>query len=133
MARTYKSGVWLPHNRFPCNPQRQHELRLAGTLGLKGDIDEARAALTESIKIRPEIISLARWREYSPWMTNPEHWALRENAECRSAPRRYARRMTATRGLGRDPRRGRGGVLNPLRRATAVAAPSTDPDRPVSG
>jgi adenylate cyclase len=51
---------------------------LAGALGLKGDIDEARTALAEGIKLKPELNSLAHWRTYRPWETNPPHWALRE-------------------------------------------------------
>jgi TolB-like protein/Flp pilus assembly protein TadD len=50
---------------------------LAAALGLKGDLDEARAALAEAIKLRPEFSSLARWRAYMTW-GSPEYWALRE-------------------------------------------------------
>ncbi|HEV8030231.1 MAG TPA: adenylate/guanylate cyclase domain-containing protein [Stellaceae bacterium] len=53
-------------------------LWLAGALGLKGDLDEAKAALAQSIALKPEINSLARLREYQPWMINPPYWALRE-------------------------------------------------------
>jgi adenylate cyclase len=53
-------------------------LRLAGALGLKGDLDEARAALAEAVKLKPEVNSLAQWRTYMPWITNPQHWALHE-------------------------------------------------------
>jgi TolB-like protein/class 3 adenylate cyclase/Tfp pilus assembly protein PilF len=51
---------------------------LAGALGLGGDIDEASAALAESINLRPEINSLAQWRAHAPWNTHPQYWALRE-------------------------------------------------------
>jgi hypothetical protein len=47
-------------------------------LGLKGDLDEARMALTEAIRLRPEMNSLARYCAVTPWITNPSHWALRE-------------------------------------------------------
>jgi len=50
---------------------------LAAALGLKGEIDEARAVLAEAIKLRPEFNSLARWRAYMTW-GSPEYWALRE-------------------------------------------------------
>jgi len=50
---------------------------LAAALGLKGELDEARAALAEAIKLRPEFNSLARWRAYMTW-GSPEYWALRE-------------------------------------------------------
>jgi adenylate cyclase len=51
---------------------------LAGALGLRGDLDEARVALAAAIELRPEINSLARWRTHAPWNTNPQYWALRE-------------------------------------------------------
>jgi len=50
---------------------------LAAALGLKGELDEARAVLVEAIKLRPELNSLARWRAYMTW-GSPEYWALRE-------------------------------------------------------
>lgn len=52
-------------------------LWLAGALGLKGDVEDAKAALAQSLALKPEINSLARLREYA-WMNNPAHWALRE-------------------------------------------------------
>jgi adenylate cyclase len=61
------------------NPRLSHVyLDLAGALGLRGDVEEARAALADAIKLKPEFNSLARWRTYRPWETNPQHWALRE-------------------------------------------------------
>jgi tetratricopeptide (TPR) repeat protein len=51
---------------------------LAGALGCKGDLDEARAALAQAIRLNPEVNSLARWRAYMPWITGPRHWALLE-------------------------------------------------------
>ena len=51
---------------------------LAGSLALKGDLEEARSALAEAVKLKPEISSLARWREESPWYTNPPFVALAE-------------------------------------------------------
>jgi adenylate cyclase len=51
---------------------------LAAALGLKGELKEARAALAEAIKIKPEINSLARWRASTPWASNPQYLALRE-------------------------------------------------------
>jgi TolB-like protein/class 3 adenylate cyclase/Tfp pilus assembly protein PilF len=53
-------------------------LFLAGALGLKGDLDDARLALSEAIKLKPDVTSLARWHAYRPWETNPQYWALRE-------------------------------------------------------
>jgi TolB-like protein/DNA-binding winged helix-turn-helix (wHTH) protein/tetratricopeptide (TPR) repeat protein len=53
-------------------------LSLAGALGLRGDLDEARAEVAEAIKLKPEINSLAAWRAASPWGSNPEYSALRD-------------------------------------------------------
>jgi hypothetical protein len=47
-----------------------------GALGLRGDLDEARAALAEAIKLKPDIDSLTRFAAQSPF-TNPEYVALR--------------------------------------------------------
>jgi adenylate cyclase len=62
-ARAANPRIWYFH------------LRLAGALGLKGDLDEARAALAAAVKLKPEVSSLAQWRTYMPWITNPQHWA----------------------------------------------------------
>jgi len=51
-------------------------LWLAGALGLSGDLDEARSALTEAIRLRPEVHSLARLLAHCPDYSNPRHWAL---------------------------------------------------------
>jgi adenylate cyclase len=51
---------------------------LAGALGLRGDLDEARAALAESLKLKPEINSFPAQRANFPWIAYPPHWALRE-------------------------------------------------------
>jgi TolB-like protein/DNA-binding winged helix-turn-helix (wHTH) protein/Tfp pilus assembly protein PilF len=55
------------------------QIYLAGALGLRGDIDEARAALTEAIRLKPEVNSLVRWRAAQPWIDNPAFAALRAN------------------------------------------------------
>jgi adenylate cyclase len=51
---------------------------LAAALGVKGELGEAKAALAEGIKLRPEFNSLARLRAYCTW-GSPQYWALREN------------------------------------------------------
>ena len=51
---------------------------LAAATGLKGDLDEAKAALARSLKLNPEVDSLARFRARRPW-GNPQYWALFEN------------------------------------------------------
>jgi adenylate cyclase len=53
-------------------------LWLAGALGLKGDLDAARAELAAATRLKPEVHSLARWRIDQPWITNPEYRALHE-------------------------------------------------------
>jgi adenylate cyclase len=65
-ARAANSRIWYPH------------LYLAGALGLRGGLDAAKDALATSLKLKPEINSLARMRAYNAWLTNPEHWALQE-------------------------------------------------------
>jgi TolB-like protein/Tfp pilus assembly protein PilF len=51
---------------------------LAGTLALKGDLDEAKAELAVSLKLHPENNSLARFRALNPYVTNPQYRALEE-------------------------------------------------------
>ena len=61
------------------NPRTYYiHLWLAGALGFKGDIDEAKAALAQSLKLNPEINSLAAQRAHAPYHANPLLWALRE-------------------------------------------------------
>jgi adenylate cyclase len=60
------------------NP-RVPPLFLAAALGLRGDVDEAKAALAESLKLKPEWTSLARLRAtFSNWNASPQYAALRE-------------------------------------------------------
>jgi tetratricopeptide (TPR) repeat protein len=52
---------------------------LAGALALKGDFDGAKAALAESLKLKPEVNSLAQWYAYLPWTSKtnaPQFWVL---------------------------------------------------------
>ena len=53
-------------------------LWLAGALGLKGDLDDAKASLAEALKLKPETNSFAAQRANAPWLAYPPHWALRE-------------------------------------------------------
>jgi TolB-like protein/class 3 adenylate cyclase/Tfp pilus assembly protein PilF len=50
---------------------------LAAALGLRGDVDGARAALAESLKRNPDVDSLAAYRAFRPW-GSPQYWALFE-------------------------------------------------------
>jgi TolB-like protein/class 3 adenylate cyclase/Tfp pilus assembly protein PilF len=68
-ARTANPGSWF------------HSLELAGALGLKSDLDGAKAALAESLKFKPEINSLTQWHEYVPWTSkeaSPRFWPLQD-------------------------------------------------------
>jgi adenylate cyclase len=68
---------FLPRRARAANPRWWHIPHwLAGALGLKGELDEARAALAESIKLRPEINSMAQVRLY--YFRSPRYWDLRE-------------------------------------------------------
>ena len=54
---------------------------LAGALALKGDLDGAKAVLAESLKLKPEVNSLAQWYAYLPWTSKvnaPQFWALQD-------------------------------------------------------
>ena len=51
-------------------------LVLAAALGLKGDIDEARAALAEAQKLNPNLHSLADYRRIVSFYSNPPYAAL---------------------------------------------------------
>ena len=53
-------------------------LWLAGSLALKGDLDAARSAVAEAVKLRPEINSVASWRAENLFYTNPQFTALAE-------------------------------------------------------
>ena len=59
------------------NPRTYYiHLLLAGALGLKGDLDDARTALAEAIKLKPEMNSLKQLRASS--FGNSDFGALRE-------------------------------------------------------
>jgi adenylate cyclase len=54
---------------------------LAGALGLKGDRDGAKAALADSLKLKPEVNSLAQWYAWLPWTSKtnaPRFWAMQD-------------------------------------------------------
>ena len=52
-------------------------MSLAAALGLKGDVVEARAALVEGLRLRPDITSIARVRSSIPY-NNPQYRGLLE-------------------------------------------------------
>jgi hypothetical protein len=51
-ARGLAPGVWFVHSG------------LAGALGLRGDIDEAKIEIAEMLKLKPELDSIARFRAF---------------------------------------------------------------------
>jgi TolB-like protein/cytochrome c-type biogenesis protein CcmH/NrfG len=53
-------------------------LNLAAALGLRADLNEARAALAEGVKLKPELNSLARFSAFRRSSNNPEYLRLRE-------------------------------------------------------
>jgi hypothetical protein len=60
------SRLWVPY------------LYLAGAYVLKGDLDRARSALAESLRLKPALRSVARMRAENPWLSNPQYWELQE-------------------------------------------------------
>jgi Tetratricopeptide repeat len=65
-ARSANARLWVPY------------FYLAGAYGLRGDVDKAKLALGESIRLKPPIKSLARMRIENAWFSNPQYWALQE-------------------------------------------------------
>jgi tetratricopeptide (TPR) repeat protein len=65
-ARAAKARWWVPY------------FYLAGAYGLEGDLDRARSALRESLRLKPAVRSVARMRAENPWLGNPQYWALQE-------------------------------------------------------
>jgi len=63
-ARAANPRLWVPY------------LYLAGAYGLKGDLDKAKAALAELMRLKPAIKSLARMRAENRWLTDPRYQAL---------------------------------------------------------
>jgi TolB-like protein len=51
-------------------------LYLAAALGLRGDLDEARAELSQSLRLKPDISSFAAQRAAFPFVTNPDYLKL---------------------------------------------------------
>jgi len=58
------------------------QLTLAAALGLSGDVDEAKLALAEFLKLKPELNSLAKMRAHWPGLySNPQFVALAERTQ----------------------------------------------------
>jgi adenylate cyclase len=65
IEKALNPGVWYVH------------LKLAGTLGLKGEIDEARAEAREMVRLKPDMNSVARVRGWV-WYRNPQFQVLHD-------------------------------------------------------
>jgi Tfp pilus assembly protein PilF len=65
-ARAANPRLWVPY------------FYLAGAYGLQGNLEAARSALADSIRLKPAIKSLARMRTENVWLSNPQYWALQE-------------------------------------------------------
>jgi hypothetical protein len=65
-ARAANARLWLPY------------FYLAGAYGLKADLDRARSALAESLRLKPALRSVARMQAENQWLGNPQYWALQE-------------------------------------------------------
>jgi len=66
-ARAAAPQIWWLH------------LYLAGALGLKGDLDGGRASLAEGIKLRPEMNSIAHFRDLRPYYSSPKELELEQH------------------------------------------------------
>jgi len=63
-ARAANPRLWVPY------------LYLAGAYGLKGDLDKAKSALAESMRLKPAVKTLDRMRAENRWLTDPQYQAL---------------------------------------------------------
>jgi hypothetical protein len=79
-ARAANARMWVPYFYLA----GAYGLRVAEGDGLpadaakRGDLDKARSALAESMRLKPAIKSLARMPVENPWLSNPQYWALQE-------------------------------------------------------
>jgi tetratricopeptide (TPR) repeat protein len=65
-ARAANPRMWFVH------------MALAAALGFRGDVEEAKAALAESLKLKPEIDTMAQLRANSPGFASLPYMALIE-------------------------------------------------------
>jgi TolB-like protein/class 3 adenylate cyclase/Flp pilus assembly protein TadD len=65
-SRAANPRVWFVH------------YALAGALGLKGDLDAGRAALAESLKLKPEVNSITQYHLVKTWYSAPKALALED-------------------------------------------------------
>jgi TolB-like protein len=75
----FDQAIELFYRARPVGPQYWDiHMWLAAALGFSGDLDGARAELSEANKLKPEVESLARWRACQPSIGAPSYWALCE-------------------------------------------------------
>jgi adenylate cyclase len=66
-ARAAAPQIWWVH------------FHLAGALGLKGDLDGGKAVLAESLKLKPEMNSIAQYLALKPWYSSPKELPLEDH------------------------------------------------------
>jgi Tfp pilus assembly protein PilF len=78
-ARAANPRLWVPYfylaGAYGLRVERDRPLADAAK---QGDLDRARSALAESLRLKPAIKSIARMRAENPWLRNPQYWALQE-------------------------------------------------------
>ena len=78
-ARAANQRLWVPYfylaGAYDLRVERD---RLLNDAANQGDLDRARSALAESLRLKPAIKSIARMRAENPWLRNPQYWALQE-------------------------------------------------------
>jgi len=78
-ARAANPRFWVPYfylaGAYGLRVERD---RLLNDAANQGDLDRARSALAESLRLKPAIKSIARMRAENPWLRNTQYWALQE-------------------------------------------------------
>jgi Flp pilus assembly protein TadD len=80
LGRTEKAVALLRTARALAPDVGSIHLYLAGALGLRGDVDEARSEIAEAVKLRPKANSIAGWHaiQVKIGLGNPQYQALQE-------------------------------------------------------
>jgi tetratricopeptide (TPR) repeat protein len=80
LGRTEKAVALLRTARALAPDVGSIHLYLAGALGLRGDVDEARSEIAEAVKLRPKANSIAGWQaiQVKIGLGNPQYQALQE-------------------------------------------------------
>jgi tetratricopeptide (TPR) repeat protein len=80
LGRT-EEGIALLRTARSLGPDRWFvHINLAGALGLRGDVEEAKSEIAEAVKLRPDANSVAELRaiQVRQGLVNPQYLALRE-------------------------------------------------------